>query len=273
MNRRTGLCALAVAAVLHAASGSAQPDGATSDPIADRLAAIPDDPSFGAASERYLAIFEIDEDAIIAKHVRDEEAARLGLQAWDRVAAMFPVWARRRIVQFNVQDGSRWAGRFDGSGANDIGRPGYKLSVAAYLLAAEENLADPVRPVDARRGTLDWTLVHEIGHYYCLVTDAVERFSQRFDARPGMPARRQSPDDYPEDGSPVIDGHFVTSYAERTPGDEETVETFTTYLVVPALPENDSLVAEKVLFFDGVRGMAELRRRIQALGRGNAEPG
>jgi hypothetical protein len=231
-----------------------------------RLASISDVPGLAEAPEQYLAIFEIDEDGIVGKHVRDEAAGRLGLLCWDRITALFPVWARRRIVQFNVQEGSRWAGQFDGSGKNDVGRSGYKLSVSVALLAKEADLADPRRPADARRGTLDWTLVHEVGHYYCLVTDSIEQFSQRFDAKPNMPVRREEPDDYPEDGSPVIDGNFVTSYAERTPGDEEVVETFTTYLLAPALPVNGSLVSEKIRFFDGVRGMAELRERIQGVG-------
>ncbi len=258
----TGLVVIAAATLTL--SAPAQPTEPVS--IDDRLSAIPDAPKLADAPERYLAVFEIDEDDVVAKHVRDEEAGRLGLMCWDRVTTLFPVWARRRIVQFNVQEGTRWAGQFDGSGTNDVGRRGYRLSVAAYLLAQEDELGDPDRPVDARRGTLDWTLVHEIGHYYCLVTDAIERFSRRFDARPGMPERREAPDDYPQDGSPLIEGDFVTSYAERTPGDEEVVETFTTYLLVPELPKNDSLVAEKIGFFGGVRGMPALRKRIQGLG-------
>ena len=100
-----------------------------------------------------------------------------------------------------------------------------------------------------------------------MTTGAIELFSQAFDGddKP-QPKRRKNPNDYPSDGAPVTDGDFVTSYAERTPGDEEVCETFTTYLMIPELPTNDSLVAKKIRFFDSLPGYPELRAHIQQFG-------
>ncbi|MEE9394526.1 MAG: hypothetical protein V3W41_18685 [Planctomycetota bacterium] len=112
-----------------------------------------------------------------------------------------------------------------------------------------------------------YTLVHEMGHYICIRTYAIELFSQSFDSdRVPQPERRKKPDDYLKDGSPRLDGNFVTSYAERTPGDEEVVETFTTYMLVKDLPKGDSLVVRKIRFFETMPGYPELRRRIQGIG-------
>lgn len=230
------------------------------------LGAIPDDPKLDEAPDKYLAVFEIDGDAIIGKSIRDPEAGELGIQCWNRVVALIPRKYREGVVQFNIEAGRRWAGRFGGDGKNDVGRKGYKFSIAKYAAAEEENLSDATRPVTARRGTLDWTIVHEIGHYICLKTDTIERFSRQFDAKPNMPVRREAPDDYPEDGSPVTEGGFVTSYAERTPGDEEVVETFTTFMTVDELPANGSWAGRKIRFIGTVEGMAELREHVQAVG-------
>ncbi|GAB5496909.1 MAG: hypothetical protein Phyf2KO_19890 [Phycisphaerales bacterium] len=234
--------------------------------VASALSAIPDDPKLDEAPGKYLAVFEIDGDAIIGKSIRDPEAGELGILCWNRVVALIPKQYREGVVQFNIEAGRRWAGRFGGDGKNDVGRKGYKFSIAKYAAAEEENLGDAQRPVTARRGTLDWTIVHEMGHYICLKTDTIERFSRQFDAKPNMPVRREAPDDYPEDGSPVTDGGFVTSYAERTPGDEEVVETFTTYITVDELPTNDSWAGRKIRFIGTVEGMAELREHVQAVG-------
>lgn len=228
------------------------------------LADIPDKASLSAADAKFLTVFEIEGDAFIAKHVRDEQAASLGIDGWQRILALFPPSYRSELVQFNVLDGERWAGFFSGDGSNDVDRKGYRLSIAKYLLLKEPNRKDAVRPITPRRETLDWTLVHEMGHYICLRTDSIERFSQVFDGdgKP-QPRRREHPDDYATDGSPKLQGNFVTSYAERVGGDEEVVECFTTYMMVPELPTNDSLVAEKIRFFERVEGMPELRAHIQ----------
>lgn len=229
------------------------------------LGSIPDRAALDRADAALLAVFEVDGDGLVGKSVRDRAAAELGLQGWARTAALFPVEHRDEIVQFNVLSGRRWSGLFGGDGANDVGRPGFSLSLAQYQLAEEAELADPRRPLTPRRGTIDWTIVHEMGHAICLATDSIEGFSQVFDGDDApQPRRRKAPDDYPEDGSPKTDGHFVTSYAERTPGDEEVVETFTTYMMLAALPTNDSLVAKKIRFFDGVPGMPELREHLRA---------
>jgi hypothetical protein len=227
---------------------------------------IPESGVLQRADAKYLVAFEVRGDLLVGKAVREAGAESLGVQSWNRILILFPAEARKDIVQFNIQDGRRWAGGFDGDGENDVGRKGYRLSVAKYAAAGEEHLADARRPVSARRGTLDWTLVHELGHYFCLREGLIEKFSEAFDGdtRP-QPTRRPQPDDYPEDGSPRLDGNFVTSYAERNAGDEEAVETFTTFLLVKELPDNKSLAAKKLHFFAGIPKVAALRQRIQSL--------
>ncbi|WP_144059988.1 hypothetical protein [Rhodopirellula sallentina] len=234
------------------------------EPELQSLSAIPNKACLDVADEKFLAVFEVEGDDFVAKIVRDEQAASLGLYGWQRIETLFPLEYRNELVQFNVLDGKRWAGFFSGDGSNDVNREGYRLSIAKYLLLKEKNRHDPARCITPRRKTLDWTLVHEMGHYLCLRTDSIEQFSQVFDGdtRP-QPRRREAPDDYAEDGSPKLRGNFVTSYAERVGGDEEVVECFTTYMLVPELPSNDSLVAEKIRFFENVEGMPELRAHMQ----------
>ncbi len=233
-----------------------------------RLERIPDDAKLAEVDAKYLAAFEVVDDAFVGKHVRDARSAALGLQCWDRITALFPLSYRKLLVQFNIMSGSDPAGVFDGGGTNDVGRRGYRLSIAKSCAEKERDLANPYRAVTPRRGTTDWTLVHEIGHYVCLRGNVIELFSQSFDGdMVPQPKRREKPDDYPEDGSPRLDGNFVTSYAERTPGDEEVVETFTTYVLVDELPGpgDASLVARKIRFFDTIPGMPELRQHIRAV--------
>jgi hypothetical protein len=238
--------------------------GATPRP---RLADIPDSPKLEPADAQYLAVFEVSKDRLIGKDIRDPESGELGISCWQRVITIFPLDCREKIVQFNILDGRRWAGLFDGDGSNDVGRKGYRFSIAKYQAEEEKHVHNANRPVTPRRGTLDWTMIHELGHYICLRTNAIELFSQRFDGDDvPQPERREDPQDYPEDGSPCLDGNFVTSYAERTPGDEEAVETFTTYLLVADLPENDSLVASKIRFFEALPGFPELRMHVRSVG-------
>ncbi len=235
------------------------------------LDAIPNRPALLQADKKYVAILEVDGDNLVAKALRDDElAGMLGVACWQRLTTLFPPRYRKGLVQFNIQKGNRWAGFFNGSGANDVGRKGYSLSIARYLALKEKNVDDPLRPLTPWRGTLDWTTVHEMGHYICLTTNAIELFSQAFDGddKP-QPSRRKQPNDYPKDGSPVVDGNFVTSYAERTPGDEEVCETLTTYLLIDKLPTNDSLVARKIRFFNKLPGYPELRKHIQNVTRKN----
>ncbi|MCA9291012.1 MAG: hypothetical protein KDA25_07785 [Phycisphaerales bacterium] len=251
----------AAATLLAARTAPPRPTQATA-------ASIPDDAALERADAAYLAVFEVVDDRLVGKHLRDDAAGDLGIACWSRLTTGFPLSYRKLIVQFNIQSGRRWAGRFDGSGANDVGRAGFRLSIAGYLAAEEKDLNDPHRPFTPRRGTLDWTLVHEMGHYICLRTNAIELFSQQFDGdQVPQPARREQPDDYPEDGSPRLSGDFVTSYAERVGGDEEVVETFTTFLLAPELPRDESLVARKIRFFETMPGFPELREHIQRVGR------
>jgi hypothetical protein len=217
---------------------------------------------------RYHAVFEVNSDILQEKYTPDSLTKKLGIAGWDRIKALFPPSYRRGIIQFNVMAGRRWAGQFSGDGENDIGRQGYRLSIAKYLLEKEPNLNHPLVPVTPRRATLDWTIVHELGHYICLTHDAIELFSQSFDGdMVEQPIRRKRPLDYPIDGSPKTEGNFVTSYAERAGGDEEVVETFTTYMMIKELPSNNSLVARKIRFFNRIDGFPELRAHIQSLSK------
>jgi hypothetical protein len=215
---------------------------------------------------RYHAVFEVKNNSLEDKHTPEQRTKDLGISGWKRIKALFPLSYRKEIIQFNVMAGRRWAGQFSGDGENDIGRKGYRLSVAKYLLEKELNLNDASRPVTPRRATLDWTLVHELGHYICLTRNAIELFSQSFDGdMVEQPFRRKRPLDYPVDGAPKTEGNFVTSYAERAGGDEEVVETFTTYMMIKTLPTNNSLVAKKIRFFNSIKGFSELRAHIQSL--------
>lgn len=263
---RSARAALVLAGMMLCAPFVLAQEAAQDSAAARSLEQIPDDPKLDEAPGKYLAVFEIEGDEIVGKSIRDEEAGELGIQCWNRIVALIPTEYRTGVVQFNIEAGRRWAGRFGGDGKNDVGRKGYKFSIAKYAALEEENLRDAHRPVTPRRGTLDWTIVHEMGHYICLKTDTIERFSRQFDAKPNMPVRREVPDDYPEDGSPKTDGEFVTSYAERTPGDEEVVETFTTYITVDELPTNDSWVGRKIRFIGTIEGIAELREHVRGVG-------
>lgn len=229
---------------------------------------IPDKAKLKNAPDKYIAVFEVRDDAFVGKRVRDKEAAKLAHACWARIKVLFPLSYRKLLVQFNIMSGRKLAGAFDGSGRNDVGRRGYRLSVAKYCAEKEKKLSDAKRKVSRRRGTLDWTLVHEMGHYICLRMNVIELFSQNFDGDDvPQPKRRKKPTDYAKDGSPKLTGHFVTSYAERKGGDEEVVETFTTYMLVKKLPTGDSLVAKKLRFFDTIPGFPELRKHIQAIGQ------
>ncbi|MFK7760388.1 MAG: hypothetical protein AB8C13_10645 [Phycisphaerales bacterium] len=228
---------------------------------------VSDASSSDPAMDRYEAVFEVQGDRLVSRHTPEQSAEMLGQACWARIVELFPAVMRDEIVQFNLIPGRRWAGQFSGDGKNDLGRTGFSFSVARYVIEEQDDYDRPTRPLTARRKTLDWTLVHEMGHYICLRSNAIELFSQAFDGdMMPQPKRREEPDDYSEDGSPALDGNFVTSYAERNPGDEEVVETFTTYLLVDRLPENDSLVAQKIRFFETQPGFPELRTFVQSIG-------
>ena len=245
---------------------SGSPDPAS--PVTQSLSRISDSPLLKQADGKYEALFEIRDDAIVSKHLRERAAGNLGLKCWKRTAALFPLSYRKLLIEFNVHAGERSASSFSGSGSNDLDRPGYRFSVARYALEQADRLGDADRPVTRRRGTLDWTLVNLIGSYICLRTNGIELFSREFfgEGLP-QPERRKNPSGYPEDGSPRFDGDFVTSYAERATADRETVESFTTFLLVDELPDEDSLAARKMRFFETMPGYPELRKHVQSIGR------
>jgi len=66
------------------------------------------------------------------------------------------------------------------------------------------------------------------------------------------------------DGTPVLDRDYVTSYAERSWGDEDAAESFTTYVMLTALPEPaDALATAKVRWFDEQPDYAAWRSMIR----------
>ncbi|MEE9394844.1 MAG: hypothetical protein V3W41_20335 [Planctomycetota bacterium] len=134
--------------------------GATQNTKRQQIKSIPKSKKLAKASDDYLAVFEVRDDKLVGKHLRVSVAGRLGLQCWERMTTLFPLSYRKLIVQFNVMKGKGAAGRFSGNGSNDVGRKGFRISIARYLLEkSKATLKKRSRPVTARRGTLDWTLV------------------------------------------------------------------------------------------------------------------
>jgi hypothetical protein len=89
---------------------------ATSAITQDTLLEIPDSKLLRQTPAKYLAVFEIKDDAFVGREIRNEASGMLGLAGWKRLKALLPMEYRSEIVQFNVQDGDRWAGMFDGDG-------------------------------------------------------------------------------------------------------------------------------------------------------------
>jgi hypothetical protein len=213
----------------------------------------------------FVAVFEVDGDQLISRWASDEAVAEGALQLWQEAVMRIPTNQRAQLVQLALFDGnSDLAAYVDNSGTQNLtGRYGPSLHLNASII--EDNDPDVCAPLSGRRGTYDWTLIHEFGHIRQYADGAVNGFVERFGNETG------DGEGYPDDGSPSLDGDWVTSYAERAGGDEDAAESFTTFVMVDPLPTNDSKAAEKVRWFAEQPGYLELRQalRVTEPGGGN----
>jgi hypothetical protein len=132
----------------------------------------------------------------------------------------------------------------------------------------EDDEPDSCAPLSGHRGSWDWTLIHELGHLRQYADGTVDDFVDTFGVMTG------EGEGYPADGSPSLDGMWVTSYAERAGGDEDAAESFTTFVMLDPLPEPSSIAAAKVAFFADQPDYLELRAalRVTEPGGGGAVP-
>ncbi|MEQ8277979.1 MAG: hypothetical protein RMA76_28015 [Deltaproteobacteria bacterium] len=224
------------------------------------LADIPDNPSLDDGDPDTVAIFEVDGHALIGKHVTDVAAAEGGLKLWQELTLRIPENQLLDLVQFEISLDTDPVAYFNRRGAVTTERYGLKLGFSVDNFT--RNDPDPCAPLVPRRGTFDWSLVHEFGHLRGWVDRSWDRFLEDFEDVRG------SGEGYPEDGSPSLDGDFVTSYAERADGDEDHAESWTTYVMLaedavgPAMPD-EPLARTKVRWMRDQPGLAELRRAIR----------
>ncbi|MEQ9499437.1 MAG: hypothetical protein RIT81_21305 [Deltaproteobacteria bacterium] len=224
------------------------------------LADIPDDPSLDDDDPDTVAIFEVDGHALIGKHVTDVAAAEGGLRLWQEITLRIPQNQLLDLVQFEISLDTDPVAYFNRRGAVTTQRYGLKLGFSVENFT--RNDPDPCAPLVPRRGTFDWSLVHEFGHLRGWVDGSWDRFLDTFeDVRgPG--------EGYPEDRSPSLDRDFVTSYAERADGDEDHAESWTTYVMLaddavgPAMA-NEPLARTKVRWMRDQPGLPELRQAIR----------
>lgn len=234
------------------------------------LDSLPINPALSNAPNSVAAAFEVDGNRLISTFVRDTASAQLGLKYWQKMVTRVPFDVRRDIVQFNVIGSSDPVGWFSGDGSNQTGREGYSIAISQIL---SDTLGKPCDPLTPRRGTFDWTLVHELAHMRTLLTQVPELFNPPYDGvlQPNVTelfsSRFKSPEGnevFPPDGSPKLTGNFVTSYAQQEAGgDEEVAEVFTTYIMIDPLPSNGSTVAAKLKFMDSIPGFSELKTALR----------
>lgn len=230
-------------------------------PAVPALADIPDDPSLGDDND-WLVVFAIDGDDIVGKHVRDAATGEGALGLWQELILRIPTNQRAQLVQFTLFGGEGdLAAWVDNVGTqNDVGR--YGPSVYFHVDNLADNDPDPCAPLVPRRGTYDGSLVHEFGHLRQYADGSVDDFVEHFGNATG------DGEGYPDDGSPTLDGDWVSSYAERAGGDEDAAESFTAFVMLDPLPTEASVAADKVRFFDTIPGYRELRSALRV-----TEPG
>ncbi len=233
-------------------------------PLLD-LASIPDNPSLNDDDDDTIAIFEVDGHALIGKHVDDPVAAERGLLLWQEFTTRIPENQLGDLVQFEISLDEDPVAYFNRTGDVTTERDGLKIgfSVASFEL----NDPNPCAPLVPRRGSFDWSLVHEFGHLRGWVDGSWDRFEDAF------PNYEGDGDGYPDDGSPLLTGDFVTDYAERADGDEDHAETWTTFVMlgddaIPPETEGEPLSITKLRWMSEQPGYAALRRAIRI-----SEPG
>jgi len=225
------------------------------------LSNIPDNPSLAYADEPdVVATFEVDGHDLIGKHVTDVAAAEGGLRLWQEVMLRIPQNQLLDLVQLDISLDTDPVAYFNRSGNVTTTRLGLKIGFSVETFALNQD--DPCAPLEPRRGTFDWSLVHEFGHLRGLVDGSWFLFLDTF------PDVQGPGDGYPEDGSPILTGDFVTSYAERDDGDEDYAETWTTYVMlpasdIPALTGDDPLALQKVHWMEQQPDLHELREAIR----------
>lgn len=225
------------------------------------LSDIPDNPSLAYDDEPdVVATFEVDGHDLIGKHVTDVAAAEGALKLWQEVMLRIPENQLLDLVQLDISLDTDPVAYFNRNGNVTTTRQGLKIGFSVETFAINQD--DPCAPLEPRRGTFDWSLVHEFGHLRGLVDGSWFLFLDTF------PDVQGPGDGYPEDGSPILTGDFVTSYAERDDGDEDYAETWTTYVMLPAsdippLTGDDPLALQKVHWMDQQPDLRELREAIR----------
>ena len=224
------------------------------------LDSIPNDPSLDDGDEGTLATFEVLGDQLIGKFVRDEEAARGGLRLWQEVVLRIPTNQRYDLVQFDIFEGGTQAAYFNRTGRITTERYGLKIGFNVNTFGEDD--ADVCAPLVPRRGSFDWSLVHEFGHLRGWLDGSWDAFLDTFEDVRGEGGG------YPEDGSPILTGDFVTSYAERADGDEDHAESWTTFVMldldaIPAPSAGEPESITKVRWMSMQPGLLELRAAIR----------
>ena len=224
------------------------------------LSEIPDNPSLDDNDPETVAIFEVDGHKLIGKHVTDTSAAESALKLWQEVTLRIPENQLRDLVQFEISTDNDPVAYFNRTGNITTERYGLKIGFSTKVFS--QNDPDPCAPLVPRRGSFDWSLIHEFGHLRGWLDLTWPEFLTTF------PDVQGPGEGYPEDGSPTLDGDFVTSYAERDDGDEDYAESFTTFIMLPdsAIPAEqpgEPLALAKVRWISKLPGMRELREALR----------
>ncbi|MEM6988843.1 MAG: hypothetical protein AAF721_00050 [Myxococcota bacterium] len=225
-----------------------------------RLDDIPDDPSLDPGDDDVVATFEVSGHALVGKHVTDEDAARGGLRLWQEFTLRIPENQLLDLVQLDIYLDDDPVATFNRRGDVTTSRQGLKIGFSVDNFG--RNAEDPCAPLVPRRGSFDWSLIHEFGHLRGFVDGTWPEFLETF------PDVQGDGEGYPEDDSPVLTGDFVTSYAERADGDEDHAESWTTFVMLPssAIPVasvDEPLALQKVRWIAQQPGMRELRAAIR----------
>ena len=237
------------------------PMGACNPPPLLRLEDIPDDPSLSYEENGdVVAIFEVDGHDLIGKHVIDEAAAEGGLKLWQELTLRIPANQLGDLVQFEISLDQDPVAYFNRNGNVTTDRTGLKLGFSVENFSLND--PDPCAPLRPARGNFDWSLVHEFGHLRGFLDRSWFSFLATF------PDIRGEGDGYPDDGTPLLTGDFVTSYAERADGDEDHAESWTTYVMLaddelPPESEDEPLSLKKIRWMDAQPGLRELRQALR----------
>ncbi|MBX2798057.1 MAG: hypothetical protein KTR31_10320 [Myxococcales bacterium] len=222
------------------------------------LDAIPDQPSLDDGDSETVAIFEVDGHDLVGKFVSDRDAALGGLVLWQELTLRIPENQLLDLVQFEISTDTDPVAYFNRTGDITASRYGLKLGFSTENF--ERNQGDLCAPLEPRRGTFDWSLIHEFGHLRGWVDDSWPLFLDTFEDVQG------DGEGYPKDGSPVLTGDFVTSYAERADGDEDHAESFTTWVMLDELPpetKGEPLALQKVRWMAAQPGLVQLRQALR----------